>query len=61
MKHKLTSLVALIVLAILVSSCGTTVYSSRPYYSKKYVGYKAHWHWWHAHHYRPHAHNGGYW
>ena len=61
MKSKLTTLIALIVLVAFASSCGTTVYGSHIYRSNKFIGYKSHWHWWHAHHYRPHPHYGGYW
>jgi hypothetical protein len=61
MKNKFTRLVALLVLLAFISSCGTTVYRGRAYKSNKYIGYKKHWFWWHEHHYRPHAHNGGYW
>jgi hypothetical protein len=63
MKNKFTMLIALLVLIALVSSsCGTTVYRGKKYKSKKYIGYKKHWFNWHAHHYRPHPHaGGGYW
>jgi len=61
MKNKFTTLIALLVLLAFASSCGTTVYGRRAYHSNKYVGYKKHWHMWHAHHYRPHSHYGGYW
>ena len=61
MKNKFTVLVALLVFIVLASSCGTTTYRGKKYKSRKYIAYKTHWHWWHAHHYRPHAHYGGYW
>ena len=61
MKNKITAFVALIVLIAFASSCGTTTYRKRAYTSKKYINYKSHWHNWHAHHYRPRAHYGGYW
>gem|GEM_PF-3985571 len=62
MKHKLTITLLLVVLvALFASSCGTTTFRRRAYTSRKYIGYKTHWNWWHAHHYRPHAHARGTW
>lgn len=61
MKNKLASFIALLVLLVLASSCGRTVYSARYANKKKYVHYKAHNYFWHRHHYRPRAHYGGYW
>ena len=61
MKNKFAVLVAIIAVIVLVSSCGTTVYRKKRYMSTKYLKYKTNWYGWHAHHYRPRAHRGGYW
>lgn len=54
-------LLALLLVLITVSSCGTTIYRKNVYNSKKYSNYKQRHYAWHGHHYRPRAHAGGYW
>ena len=62
MKNKFTCLVALVILIVFASSCGTTTYRAKKYKTNKFIGYKAHWYKWHAHHNRPRPHyGGGYW
>ena len=61
MKNKFAPLIALLVLLMVVSSCGRTVYRAKYVKSRKYINHKQHNYFWHRHHYRARQHYGGWW
>jgi hypothetical protein len=63
MKHPITLLVAIMLIAVMVvsSGCGRTIYRAKVYKSNKYIKNKTRYHFWHAHGARPRGHSrGGY-
>ncbi len=62
MKHTSVRLLfMLVMLVIMSSSCGRTIYRAKYTNSNKYIREKKRYHFWHAHGARPRAHYGGYW
>lgn len=61
MKQRLTILSVFVLLAMIVSSCGTTIYREKVYKSNKYLKAKERYHFWHKHGAKPRQHHGGYW
>jgi uncharacterized protein YxeA len=61
MSIKLTRLIFLLVLLVVVSSCGRTVYRANYTKSNKFIKHKTNYNFWHKHGARPRAHYGGYW
>ena len=61
MKHFSIRLLFLLVLLVMASSCGRTIYRAKYTNSNKYIKEKKRYHFWHAHGARPHQHYGGYW
>ena len=60
MKNTITVVVALVLLMV-ASSCGRTVYRAKVYKSNKYIKAKQRNHFWHKHGAMPRQHHGGYW
>jgi len=61
MKHRSISLIFLLVMLVMATSCGRTVYRKSYTSSNKYIKEKKRYHFWHAHGAKPRQHAGGYW
>lgn len=61
MKNRIFLLLAAVMLTVLASSCGRTIYRGKVYKSNKYLKAKQRYHWWHRHGAMPRQRHGGYW